>query len=216
MDAWLISYYLGAVVSLALCFGLGPLFYIPMILNIGVEVLLGSGLLQSMNLRMTFAIIGFLYALWACLIGNVFRSRYEAIIVFTLIGFAFWYGIYPSLTEATRDWDRWVELTTRILRVWSVVIVGVIGLVFARTYIDIVRRKGINDLIINPRKRFLIPMAVWATMIAMTWRWIPGIGEWVENNKFHLGSTALVWGWAALELKFFLQARYWRRKYGQH
>ena len=76
MDAWLISYYLGAVVSLALCFGLGPLFYIPMILNIGVEVLLGSGLLQSMNLRMTFAIIGFLYALWACLIGHVFRSKY--------------------------------------------------------------------------------------------------------------------------------------------
>jgi hypothetical protein len=95
-----------------------------------------------------------------------------------------------------------------------VVILGIVALVIGRTVIAAKEKRGINDLIVNPRKRFLIPMGVWAFFIASTWTWFPGIGEWLEANKFHLGAASLVWGWAALEIKFYLQARYWRRKYG--
>lgn len=214
MDPWLIGYFLGGIFAVFLCWDLGLLYSIPIVLGMVLELLLGSGLLSGVDFRQFTATFGFLYALWVMVLSDVFKDRLEGIVIFTLITLSFFFGIYPSLVEATGSAERSLELATGILKTWMLVIVGVVLAVVVRSAFSKKGRSGLGDLLVNPRKRFLIPLGVWAAIIAIPLEWLPRIGEWMEVNRFHIAGNCLVWGWVFIELKFYLQARYWRRRYG--
>lgn len=214
MELLQITYYTGAVLGIILCWNLGPLFYLPMFFNIATDILLDVGILSSGDMRLSWAIIEGLYCLWVLVLANIFKSRAEAVAIFVMIAVAFAYGVYPNLAEAANDWNRWVELTTRIMQAWSIIISGIITLVIVKTLYQWKIGKSINDLAVNPRKRFLIPIWAWATISAMPLEWVPGIGKWLEDYRFAIAGHTLVWGWVLVELKFFVQAWYWRKKYG--
>lgn len=214
MDLYQITYYTGAILGILLCWNLGPLFYVPMFFNIATDIMLDVGLLTTGDMRLSWTIIDGLYCLWVLILANVFRSRIEAVLVFVVVAAAFAYGIYPNLVEAAHDWSRWVELTTRIMQAWSFIISVIILLVLAKTFYLWKMGKGPNDLVVNPRKRFLIPIWFWATIQVLPFAGIPVIGPWLEANRFTIAAHLLVWGWVFLELKFFVQAWYWRNKYG--
>jgi len=214
MDSWQISYYLGGTIAAFLCWNLGWLYYVPIILGMVMDITLSSGLLNGIDFRQFTAISGFLYALWAVVLSDVFRDRVEGVATFALISLSFFFGIYPSLTETTSDPRRSIELATGILKMWMLVVVGLTLMVVVRSVASKKGRSGLGDLIVNPRKRFMIPLGLWAAIIATPLDWIPIIGAWVESNRFHIAASTLVWGWVVFEIKFYLQALYIRRKYG--
>jgi len=206
MDLWLATYYVGGITAVILCWNLGSIFYVPMLLNLALEVALGAGLANEFDIRQVVAVTGFLHALWVVVLADVFKSWIEGVTVFVLISLAFVLGVYPSIVESTSDWSRSIELATLIIRTWMLVIVGVVTLVYVRS---LLRTRGpwtLSELVVNPKRRFLIPLGLWALIIVIPLGPLPKLGTWLEENRFHLAGTTLVWGWVIFELKFFLQS----------
>ncbi|MCB9358268.1 MAG: hypothetical protein H6508_00050 [Calditrichaeota bacterium] len=206
MDLWLIAYYVGGGLAIFLCWNLGAVFYVPMIMNLGLEVLLGTGVVRDLDIRHVVAVTGFLQALWVVVLSDVFRNWIEGATVFVLISLAFLVGIYPSVMEPTQNWAQSILLATLIIRTWMYVIVGVVLVVITRSVLQPSSLGGLADMIVNPKKRFLLPLGFWAMIIVVPLEGIPVVGDWMGENRFHLAGTALVWGWVLLEIKFFVQS----------
>lgn len=206
MDLWLAAYYVGGIIAVILCWNLGAIFYVPMLLNLGLEIALGAGLAQEFDIRQVVAVTGFLHALWVIVLSDVFKNWIEGATVFVLISLAFVLGIYPSVVESTNDWSRSIELATLIIRTWMLVIVGVVLIVFFRSIITSRWRWALSAMVVNPKRRFLIPIGLWALIILIPLSLTSRLGAWLEENRFHLAGITLVWGWVAIEVKFFLQS----------
>ncbi len=192
------------------------MFYSLLLFNLVTDALLDIGWLAAGDMRIKWTIVDGVYCLWVLVLGNFFRSRKEAVAVFLLVVAAFTYWVLPHHMNAADNWKAWVELTTRIMEGWATIIAGLVMFVAARTYLQYKVGGGFNDLIVNPRKRFLLPIGAWAAIKAIPLAWIPASAGWFETARFPIAAHIMVWGWVFLELKFFFQARYWRRKYGKH
>ncbi|MCC6475604.1 hypothetical protein IT157_01000 [bacterium] len=214
MTVFYVSMSIGAILAIALCWNLGRIYFIPMILNFASEFIIPSGLLQYVDVRWYILVTGFLYVLWVMILTDVFRDWFDAVTIYALVIMSFMFGMYPAMEEVAADFDRSVEGATRVLKVGMVVVFGQVLLAVLRSIAKLRFRGGMWDMIVNPRKRFLIPIGLWSGICILPVAWIPGVGDTLETYRYVIASHALWWGWVLLELKFFFQARYWRRRYG--
>jgi hypothetical protein len=215
MELYQITYYSGLLLALLLCWNLGPLFYTYILFQISTDVLLDIGWLAQGDMRLKWAMIEWLDCIWILMLANIFRSRFESFVISGLVLIAFSFGIYPSLTEAADSWPRWVELTTEIMRGWAVINLAIIVFAVSKTvYLWKVEHQP-NDLVVNPRRRFLLPLGAFFAILAMPMEWIPWHRAWIEAHRFPIAAHVMAWGWVVAEFKFFLQAWRWRRKYGK-
>lgn len=214
MEIFQITYYTGIAAALFLCWNLGPLFYSYIILNIVTDILLDIGWLAAGDMRLKWAVIQWLDCIWILMLANIFRSRFEAVLMSLLVLIAFGFGIYPRLTEQLGSWEHGVELTTQMMRTWAIINLVIVLLVFAKTLYLWKAKKRPNDLVVNPRRRFLLPIAAFSAIVAVPLEWIPSQPMWLESYRFSIAAHTQVWGWVIVELKFYLQARSWRDKYG--
>ena len=215
MELYQITYYFGLIAALYLCWNLGPLFYSYILWQILTDVLLDVGWLAHGDMRMKWATIMWLDGIWILILANIFRSRVEAILVSALVMIAVVVGVYPSLTANADTWPRWVELTTEILRAWAVINFTVISFVIVKTLYHWKVKHRPNDLVVNPRRRFLLPMWAFSAIIAMPMGWIPWQHAWFEAHRFPIAAPFQAWGGVLVELKFYLQARSWKKRFGK-
>lgn len=198
-----VAYYVGYVAAIFLCRGLGNLFFVPMLLNMGFNIALQTGLLSGWDIRWVIAGHGFLFFLWTATLAGIF-DRTTVVILLVMDFFAAYKGLVSQLQMAGSGGHFWDVTSTTIIQVWlmSILIVSLSAIVKSSIVSKVER--GYSELLVIPKKRFLIPIAVWAAIIVLPEYLGSAIPEVVKQNRFTIAGLLLVWGWVAIELPFFI------------
>jgi hypothetical protein len=198
-----IIYYAGFVSALALCWGLGPIFFYPMLADLIFDVCLSSGLFSGWDIRLLVSLYGLAAFIWVIALSGVLaKTTFVAVLLLDML--MIFYKILPQLQLAGTGQDFWNATSTGIYEVWLISIFVVITSMAVRSSLG-AKIKGLRiDLLTNPRKRFLLPIGVWAgvtLLLGNLERWIPVS---VFDDRFVIAAHTLVWGWVILELPQYL------------
>ena len=205
-------YYLGYGVALALCRGLGKLFFVPMLLNMGFNIALQAGLLSNWDYRWIFAGHGFLFFLWVAALAGIF-DRVTVVVLILVDLLAVYRGLLPQFQIAGTGETFWHMTSTSIIHVWLISILVVsLSAIFKSSLISL-WENGYSQLLVIPKRRFLIPIAAWATIILLP-EYLGGmLPAFIYQKRFIIAGFALVWGWVAIELPFYIM---YKRMNGDH
>jgi hypothetical protein len=210
----LIIYYIGFVLAIALCWGLGRLFYVPMIVDMAFNLCLNFRLFAGWDIRWLIVGYGFAIFVWVVALSSVMtRSTYVVMLVADML--LVFKGIVPQITVAGTGGKFWDISSTGIFNVWMMsVSVLVISMVVKGAVLPAIRRRRV-DIITNPRKRFLLPIGAWATIIVASEYLGNMLPVGLYNSRYVIASYVLVWGWVAFELPFYLMYRRLSRTFGR-
>lgn len=204
MDIQFIIYVVGYLLAIRLVWGMGPVFYIPMMLFILWDFALLGRLLSGWDIRALVLGYGAFVFAWILALSKG-STRLSPLLLVLLVDLAFvTEGILPQLEAAGTGQQFWNTTSTSILQVWYLTnSLLVLAVVFESTVVAKLRGKMV-DLLINPRKRFLIPIGLWTgfDFIHITFSGV--LPPWMHESGWKISSTVLVWGWVALELPFFI------------
>ena len=208
-----ITSYVGYIAAILLCWGLGPIFRVPMLLNLGFNLCLTSGLLYGWDIRAVIALHGFAFFIWVlALTQSIQRSTLVFLLLFDLV--IVFQRILPDMQTAGIGQDFWNALSTHIIEVWMASIFALSASTIFKSSLLAKWQGRRVDVLTNPRKRFIIPICAWSGIIAIT-PWLGSVlPESVIENRFAIAAELLVWGWVAFEFPFFMLHRRIRRIYG--
>jgi len=206
------QYYFAFVVAILLARGLGPLFFVPLILDLAFDVSMGLGFFSGWDIRLMMAGYEFALFLWVlALAGNLRKSTFVVMLVIDLAVMA--KGMWPSVQATGVGQDFWNDTSTTIVDVWQTSIFVIIASMTVRSTI-VARFKGeYVDILTNPKKRFLLPIGAWALVDELPVYLKPIIPFWVFDNRFQIAAQVLVWGWVGLELPFYFMYRRLKKRY---
>lgn len=196
-------YYAGYVVAIVLCRGLGNIFFVPMLLNMGFNIAIQAGLLSSWDYRWVFAGHGFLFFLWVASLSGIF-DRVTVVILLLADLFAAYRGLLPTLQAAGAGEPFWHSTSTGIIQVWLMSILVVSMSAIVKSSAVSIWERGYSELLNIPKRRFLIPIAMWAAVIILPDYLGSAVPDFVHQNRFKIAGQLLVWGWVAIELPFFI------------
>ena len=201
-------YYLGYVLALLLYRGLGRLFFVPMLLNLGFDLALQFDLLRGWDIRWVIAGYGFLFFVWVSALAGMF-DRVTVIVLLVVDLFVAYRGILPNFQTAGLGGDFWNMTSTKIAEIWLLSILLVSLSVIIKSSIVSVFERGYSELLTLPKNRFLIPIAVWsATWVLPTY--VPFLRDLLGNYQSRVAGQLLVWGWVAFEYPFYRMYKHMR------
>ena len=206
MDWMLITYYIGYACALRLCWSLGRLFWIPMLMNMGFNLSLNFGLLAQWDIRLLMVAYGFGLFLWVLALSQALTRSTLVLVLIMDVGLIF-NRLYPDLQVVDTGATFWNSISTHIVDIWLMSIFGlVISMVFRSTVWASMHGRRI-DVLTNPKKRFQLPIGTWAAIIAVA----PLLATWIPSafvdNRFLIAANFLTWGWVALELRPYVMNR---------
>ncbi|MBU0507207.1 hypothetical protein KKH27_00025 [bacterium] len=194
------------VAAIVVCWDLGPIFYVPMILDLVFDLALWFNLLAGWDIRLTVVTYGFLFFAWVLILSKDYTKLAALLIIPVDLAFVY-QGVLPELQAAGTGQEFWNVTSTEILKLWDLSTFLLVMTVIVRSTIGAKLQGRMVDVLTNPRKRFLIPIGVW-TGINLLHEIFPSyLPPWFVENGYRIASHALAWGWLALELPFFLAHR---------
>lgn len=206
------QYYVAFIAVIFLARGLGPLFFIPVVLDFVFELCLDWGLLSGWDVRLLIAGFEFAIFLWVlALAGNLRKSTFVVMLVLDLTVMI--NGMWPQIQAAGSGRDFWNNTSTSIMDVWQTSIVVVVVSMVVRSTIVAKAKREYVDILTNPKKRFLLPIGAWALIQELPIYLKPNVPLWLFDYRFHIAANVLVWGWVALELPFYLMYRRLKKQY---
>ncbi len=199
-------YYLGYVLALWLCWNLGQLFRVPMLLNLGFDVCLNLGLLQGWDIRFIIVSYGLAFFVWVLALSQSMNKSTFTFVLLLDLAIAY-KQMYPDLAMVGSGTEFWFHASTDILHIWMASILAVVGSMLFRSSI-LARLKGrFVDVWTNPKKRFQVPIGAWAATILLT-SWLkPHLPLIIAQRRFLIAANLLVWGWVVVELPHYLANR---------
>jgi hypothetical protein len=212
LDWSLIVYYIGYAIAFFLCWGLGPIFRAPMLLNGLFNVALTLGLMRGWDIRIVIAVHGFAFFVWMLALTQTLNGSVFVFVLLLDLAVVF-HGLWPDIQVAGTGPTFWNVMSTQIIEVWMTSIFALtVSVVFRSSILAKLKERRV-DLLTNPRKRFLIPICAWAGMISLP-PWFPNIlPKPVIDNRFAIAVQLLVWGWVAFELPSYITHRRLMRQY---
>jgi hypothetical protein len=183
-----------------------------MLLNMGFNIALQTGLLTGWDIRWVIAGHGFLFFLWTAALAGIF-DRTTVVVLLLLDFFAAYRGLAPQLQMAGTGGHFWDITSTSIIDVWlmSILVVSLSAIVKSSFFSKLER--GYSELLVIPKRRFLIPIAMWASLIVLPNYLGDLVPDFVKHNRFKIAGLLLVWGWVAFELPFYIM---YKRMNGKH
>lgn len=206
-----IPYYIAYIVAVFLARSLGPLFYIPMILDMLFNLALNLDLLSGWDIRLLIVGYGLALFIWViALLGTLSRSLFVSLLVLDL--YLVVVGIMPSLQAAGTGQEFWNTTSTTIFLVWQISITGIVlSMVIKSTVIAKLKGKYV-DILTNPKKRFSLPIGAWAAFLVICHyfeSWLPDV---IVEKQYDIAGHLWVLGWIALELPFYLMYRRMKKR----
>lgn len=198
--------YAGYALAVFLYWKLGNLFRVPMLVNAAFDVSMNFNLLAGWDVRWLIAFHGLAWFAWVvALTQSVPRSTFIFILLLDLI--VVFERLYPNMQMAGSGPGFWNLTSTHIVEIWMVSITGVVASVVFRSTILQWWRGRCSDMLINPKKRFLLPIGAWAAVIGIL-PWLHGyLPSAVIAQRFAIAGMLLAWGWVLIELRFYLEYR---------
>ena len=200
------------VAAILICRGLGPIFFFPMIADLGFDLLLKSGGLSHWDIRYVIMAYGLLWFLWALVISRTLNRG--VILLLLIVDFSsIFQGLLPHLTAVGAGTMFWHATATNIIEIWMLSTAVVIGAVLFKSTIVAKFRNEFVDVLTNPRKRFLIPMglhSLWWVLPNYLYDVMP---SYLLSHRYIIGSYILLGGWLALELPFYIKYRRLKKEY---
>ncbi len=207
-------YYTGYALALVLYRGLGKIFFVPMVINVLFNIALELRLFAGWDVRWIIVGYGFLFFVWICAMAGTF----DKITVVALLGLELvtvYREILPTLAMSGTGADFWNQTSTSIFNVWMVLICGVSTSVVFRSSVVSKVVNGYSQLLAIPRKRFLIPVALWSGIIIVPTYFGNLVPDIIRENRFDIAACVLVWGWVAFEAPFYIMYRRMREHYSK-
>ena len=206
-------YYSGYVLAILLCRKLGWVFFVPMLVNMGFNLCLNTGLLSGWDIRWIIAGHGCAVFVWVLMLSGALGKPTVGILVAADMAVVV-NGIWEPLRMVGTGGDFWIATSTSIIDAWMVSIATVVGSIVMKSTIMARFRGERVDLLTNPKKRFLLPIGAWAAIIAAVGYLGNVLPAAVVDNRFNIAGYALVWGWVALEFPFYLMYQRLRKQFG--
>jgi hypothetical protein len=198
-----VVYYTGYALAIFLCWNLGRIFRLPMLVNLAFNVALNMQWLSGWDIRAIMACYGFLFFLWTlALIQTLSKPTFVFLLLADLA--VIFRQVMPAFHYAGSGQTFWNALSTDILEVWVMSIFGITVVTIFRSSVWAKWNGRRVDLLVNPKKRFVIPICLWAAIIAIPPWFGPLAAEWLLTTRFLLASQVLVWGWVVFELPYYV------------
>ncbi len=203
---------LGYALAIWLAYGLGRIFYIPIILDLTLDLSLYFDLLSGWDIRWLMTTAWGLFFVWALALSKGFKKVWPLALV--AIDLAFVYqAIIPQLEMAGTGQPFWNATCTSIMQVWDLSTTLLVGSTIFMSTVWPKLRGEFVDVLTNPRKRFLIPMGLYSGYNFFHVTFANVIPPWMHEYGWRIASQVLVWGWVAFELPFFIMYRRLRRQH---
>jgi hypothetical protein len=207
-----VIYYIGFAAAIWLCWGLGRIFTVPMVLDLFFDAAMSLGAFAHGDTRWVLAVYGFGVFLWVLALSGALAKHMVVTLLLLELGVVL-NGLWVPLRTAGIGADFWDLASSRIVDVWMVsILVVVLSTVFKSTVGARLRHMR-ADLLTNPRKRFLLPIGAWALMILLPSYLPPDIAQFLAQDRYRIAGQLLVWGWVAFELPFYITHRRLMRQY---
>jgi hypothetical protein len=212
MDPQRFIYYAGFIAALALCRGLGPVFFYPMLVDLAFDICGMLGWFSGWDSRWLMVSYGLALLIWVLfLVGSLTKPTFIAVLMVD-IGTFFW-RIVPQFQLSGSGQDFWNLASTGINEIWMVSIFVIVASMAVRSTV-VARFQGRRaDLLTNPRKRFLLPIGVWAGLPPLLSYLEPWLSASLVEDRFTIASHLLVWGWVALELPAYISHKRLMKQY---
>ena len=203
VDWGVLFYYAGYAVALVLCRGLGNLFFLPMLANIAFNISLQLGLLTGWDIRWIMVGYGFAFFVWVAALAGTFDRTTVIVLLLADLATVFT-GIQPQLAKIGDGGQFWNATSMSIMQVWiaSILIVSLSAIVKSSIVSKI--QLGYSEVLLIPKRRFLIPIALWSAVILLPDFLGTTVPTTIHEKKFVIAGNLLVWGWVAFELPFYL------------
>jgi hypothetical protein len=194
-------YYLGYIVALFLHRGLGRLFFIPMLINLGFDLALQFDFLRGWDIRLVMVGYGFLFFVWVSALAGMF-DRVTVVVLVVVDVLVAARGILPNVQTAGVGSEFWNATSTTIFEIWLLSVLLVSLSVILKSSVVSLMERGYSELLTLPKARFLIPVAAWsATWVLPTY--VPFLRELLGGYQSRVAGQLLVWGWVAFEFPFY-------------
>jgi hypothetical protein len=206
------QYYLAFIAVILLARGLGPLFYVPLLMDFAFEICLDTGLMSGWDIRLLIIAYEFGIFIWVmALAGNLRKSTFVVMLVVDLAVVI--NGMLPNIQASGTGQNFWNSTSTAILDVWQTSVIVVVGSMVIRSTVIAKLHGQYVDILTNPKKRFVLPIGAWALIQESLEYLKPIIPLWLYNHRFVIAANVLVWGWIALELPLYLMYRRLKKQY---
>ena len=206
MDWMLVPYYAGYALALYLCWNLGSIFRLPMLLNLGFNLALNFGLLAGGDIRWLIVAHGFGFFLWVLALSQSLTKSTLVLVLLLDVGMVY-NRLVPDFQVVDTGPLFWNAVSTHIIDIWSVTVLGLVVSMFVRSTLLATWQGRLVDIFTNPKKRFQLPIGMWAgtiVLIPLLHRWAP---DEMIDARHTIAACLLVWGWIAMELPFYLMNR---------
>jgi hypothetical protein len=207
------SYYIGFLIAVILCWKLGRLFWMPMLLDAAFDLSLSLVTFSGATLRWLALCYGMGIFVWVLALSQSFTR--SMMLLLTCFEIVIVLGrMWEPLHMAGSGPDFWNAVSTSVYDVWLASILVVVLSVIVKSAVLAVREGKRIDLITNPKKRFLLPIGAWAAIILLPTFFPAGsLSDFWSVNRYKISAQVLVWGWVALEFPFFLFYRKLKKQY---
>jgi hypothetical protein len=205
-------YYAGFGFALWLCWGLGPVFFYPMLADLAFDICMSSGLFSGWDIRPLVAVYGLAVVIWVvALLGKLTNTTFVAVLLMDVA--MIFYQIVPDIQMVGTGQEFWNATSVGIYEVWLLsIFVMVVSMALRSSVWAKIQGRRV-DLLTNPKKRFLIPLGAWAGIPPLMSFLEPNIPSWVFDQRYVIASHVLVWGWVAFELPPYLMIRRLRKRF---
>jgi hypothetical protein len=212
MEVQAIFYYAGYIAALALCWGLGPVFFYPMLADLAFDVCMTTGVFSGWDIRPLMITYGLAVFVWVLVLSRTLtKTTFLAVLAVDLA--AIFYRIVPELQMIGTGQKFWNATSVGIYEVWLISISVVVGSMALRSSIVAKIQNRHVDILIDPRKRFLLPIGAWAAIPPIMSSLESFIPVSVYDHRYVIASHVLVWGWVAMELPFYMLHRRLMKRY---
>jgi hypothetical protein len=205
-------YYAGYAAAIFLSWGLGRLFAVPTVLNLAFDLCVSILDFPGWIFRWIMVTYGLAMFVWVLALAGVFtRSMFVALtcLEVTVVVSKLWAPIQVAGVGS----DFWTGICTTIYDIWLVsIFVAVASVAMKSSIIAKLRGKRV-DLLTNPRKRFILPIGIWAAIIVIPGYLSAYVPDTLLDNRYKIAAQALVWGWVAFELPSYITHKRLMRKY---
>jgi hypothetical protein len=205
-------YYVGFIAATILSYGLGRMFFIPMLLNMGFNISMDAGLFTGWDVRWLMIGYGGAIFVWVVVLSGI-KNRANYVGLLAMDVFIIMNAMWPLVQETGTGAHFWNVTSTSVINIWMASIAFLVGSTIVQSTIMKRLNHKSMDLLRTPRKRFLIPIGMWSATIVVLFYLRPLIPEWLFHNRFAIASHVLVWGWVAFELPQYIMHERMRRKY---
>ena len=205
----LFLYYLGYAIALWLCKDLGKVFLYPMLINMGFNIALNFGAFAGFDSRWVIAIYGFLFFVWVATLAGAF-DRITVVVLLLVELVVVVKGLLPQFQAVGTGFSFWHLTSTVVLQIWMFSILVVCLSAIFKSSILSVWERGYSELLIIPKRRFLVPIALWSLIWTLPHLMSGQIPAVVQQYKSQIAGQLLVWGWVAFELPFYMM---YKRRY---